>query len=224
MAYCKKCDLTCEDNQRYCPLCGHCVNEKISEKENKDGIYPSYDAYKNSRMHVTNVLARLIIIGILASIAINFLIGNQTFWSIYVIVGGLSAIIGILIPIRHRLSLASQTKFHVASMIAIIIVCEVFTKTFGWGVGYVIPFFLLFELVLISIMSMAKGYLEFDYLRPLCFLIFCSVVFYILNRFIFNVVVWPSATALVGCLLMALILLVFRFKRTLKGLKKYYRF
>ena len=224
MSFCDKCNVKVEENQSHCPLCGRCVNESLVGFDKPVGRFPDYTSFKRHRMHVSTVLLRILLVLVVATIGVNLLLDWGNFWCLYVVAGGVATCLGVLVPIRFRLTLASQTRLQTVAVALIIIVAEVFSKTFGWGVGYVIPFFMLSLIIVSAIMTIAKGYVEFDYVRPTIFLFVCSVLLYVLNRFVFFVPAWPALVAALASLVVILSFFMFRYKRTMKSLKKFYKY
>lgn len=221
MNFCDKCKVNIESGVHHCPLCGRSVDN--TPNESNITRFPDYTKFYKHRLHITTVLARILVVLALLSVIINFIVPFTSFWSGYILACVFWVIIGVLIPTRYRMSLSAQTKFQIFGISAVVVVAEVLTNTFGWGVGYVIPFVLLAYAIVCSIMLIVKGYVNFDYFLPMAFIAFCSILLYVLNKFVFKLEIWPALLPLCLSLLVILFLFVFRFKRTIKCIKKYWK-
>lgn len=222
MKYCDKCKVVIEDGVHHCPLCGRSVDSTPDAV--KITRFPDYAKFYKHRLHVTSVLGRILIILALICVGLNFILPFTSFWSAYVLACVFWAIIGVLMPVRYKMPLSAQVKFQIFGLSAIIIAVELVTQSFGWGVGYVIPSILMGYSIVCMIMLIVNGHVDFEYLLPIAFITFCSALLFILNKFVFNVVAWPSLIPLVFSVLTIAILFVLRFKRTIKCIKKYWKF
>lgn len=221
MKHCDKCSVDIESGVHHCPLCGRSVDD--TPKALKVTRYPDYAEFYKHRLHLTTLLAKILIVLTFACVAVDLIFSFGAFWSTYVLAGSFLALIGVLLPIRYRMPMSMQVKFQIFGLAVVIVIAEVFTNSFGWGVGYVLPFVLGIYSIIAMIMLICKGYINFDYLLPMAFIAFCSILLYILNKFVFHLELWPILIPLIiSCVTIAM-LFAFRFKRTIKCIKKHWK-
>jgi len=221
MNHCDKCNVNVETGIHHCPLCGRSVDD--TPKAIKVTRYPDYAEFYKHRLHVTTSLSRILIVLTLASVIVDLIFSFGSFWSTYVIAGAFLVLVGILLPIRYRMSFSMQVKFQIFGLSAVILIAEIFTKSFGWGVGYVLPFVLALYSIITLVMLLVKGHINFDYFLPMAFIAFCSILLYVLNKFVFHLELWPILIPLIISCVSIAMLFVFRFKRTLKCIKKHWK-
>ena len=221
MNHCDKCKVDVENGIHHCPLCGRSIDD--TPKALKATRYPDYAEFYKHRLHLTTLLAKILIVLSLACVVIDLIFTFGQFWSTYVVAGAFLVLVGVLLPIRYRMSLSMQVKFQIFGLAVVIVILEIFTKTFGWGVGYVLPFVLGLYSIITLVMLFVKGYINFDFFLPMCFIAFCSILLYVLNKFVFHLVLWPVLIPLIISCVSIAMLFVFRFNRTLKCIKKHWK-
>jgi len=219
--FCDRCKTTIDSGQAHCPLCGRCVNDNATDKHEK---YPDYKSFDRSSFHIAGLLMRALIIFVLVAIIANLIVDIKHLWCLYVLSGAIAVHLSVLVPIRYKISFALQMKFMTLGIAQLVIAVEVMTHTFGWGVGYVIPLMLFSQMIICAFFAIYKGYINFEYIRPTLFLLVCSLIVFILDCYVFSVVHWPSVSAFLLCFACFGFLLLFRYKRTIKSIKKYYKF
>lgn len=218
---CDRCKTLVDSSQAHCPLCGRCVNDNIVDKRDK---YPDYKSFDQSNFHRAGILMRGLVILTIVAILANLIIDIESLWSMYVLSGAIALHLVVLVPIRYKTSFALQMKFITLGVSQLLLAIELMSHTFGWGMGYAIPLLLLTQMVTCAVLALRKGYINFEYVRPTIFLLFWSLVVFILNCYVLDVVHWPSVSAFLLCLACFSFLLLFRFKRTINSIKKYYKF
>ncbi len=219
--FCDRCKTIVDAGQAHCPLCGRCVNDNVVDKHEK---YPDYKSFDRSYFHIAGLLMRVLLIFAAVAIIANLILDIKHLWCLYVLSGAIAVHLSVLVPIRYKINFALQMKFMTLGIAQLIITIEIMTHTFGWGVGYVIPLMLLTQMVICAIFAIYKGYINFEYIRPTLFLLVCSLIVFILDCYVFDAVHWPSVSAFLLCLACFGFLLLFRYKRTIQSIKKYYKF
>ena len=219
--FCDRCKITVDTQQAHCPLCGRCVGDDIIDKHEK---YPDYKSFDRSYFHIAGLLMRILCVLTVVTIIANLVLDIQHLWSMYVLSSAIAVYLSVLVPVRYKICFAMQMKFLTLGVSQLIITIEIMTHTFGWGIGYVIPLMLLTQMTVCAIFAICKGYINFEYIRPTLFLFVCSIIVLVLDCYIFNLVHWPSVSAFLLCFACFAFLLLFRFKRTIKSIKKYYKF
>lgn len=219
--YCDRCKITINNSQTHCPICGRCVNDAEVDKKDK---YPDYKSFVRSNFYRAGMLIRGLLILTLVAILANIFVDIKHLWSMYVLAGSIAVYLVILVPIRYKTTFALQMKFVTIGIAQLALTVELMTHTFGWGMGYVVPLLLLGQMFICAIFAICKGYINFEYIRPTLFLLICSLLLVILNCYVLNVVHWPSVSAFLLCLACFSFLLLFRYRRTINSIKKYYKF
>ena len=219
--FCDRCKTTIDAGQAHCPLCGRCVNDNVIDKHEK---YPNYKSFARSYFHIAGLLMRILLVLTSVAIIANLILDINNLWCLYVFSGAVAIHLAVLVPIRYKINFALQMKFMTLGISQLIITIEIMTHTFGWGVGYVIPLILLAQMIVCAIFAICKGYINFEYIRPTLFLLVCSLIIFVLDCYVFKVVQWPSVSAFLLCFACFGIILLLRYKRTIKSIKKYYKF
>ena len=218
MKHCDKCDVDIVDNINNCPLCGRDVSN--TSEEQSFVCYPDNKVWVSKRNFVINFLFWAAMIGMAISVFIELIIFHRIQYNWYVITGVALFVLDVLMPTKLRWSFSGISLFISISICLYILFLELFTNSFGWGVYYVIPLFILFmslySTLIILIRNYYKGY-EF---------IVCLLTHAILGLalFLYNIlsggIMWPSLAAFATATTCFITFLIFRFKKVKNQFEK----
>ncbi len=217
MKHCDFCGVEIEDSKMNCALCGKCIN---SDAENKNSIFPNYPILTDKREPVIKILEKLSLLALLLSFAVDLFCTRSITWSLYVFVGLFLDWVLVLRPIKKQFSFAQILTLLSFYLTAFLIFLELYTHTWGWGVMYAIPFMLLGFSVLAGIMTLARGYVDFDMFKPMIMIAFLSCIALILLLCFDCPTVWPTLVTFLFSVSEIILMFMFRFKRSVRSLKK----
>lgn len=219
MRHCDKCNVDIVDEITNCPLCGRDVSNGEEITKNFT-CYPSNKIWIDKRNTLTNWLLLIVIIGTIISGIIELLIFKRYHYNFYVLTGAILALFDVILPIKHRWSFSALSIVVSISICAYILFLELFTNSFGWGVYYAIPLFLLFTtLYSLTIILIRNYYRGFEFVISLLVFAILSTVLFIFN-YISKGVVWPSLVAFLTSVTCFVVFLIFRFKKVKQTLEK----
>ncbi|MBR4124542.1 MAG: hypothetical protein IKR12_03115 [Clostridia bacterium] len=219
MKHCDKCDVSIIDDISNCPLCGRDIsdNQQVSQTFL---CYPNNKTRNDKRNMAMNWLFWIVVVGTIISGIVELLIFKHYRYNFYVLTGAFLAIINIILPIKYRWSFSAISIVASLTLCAYILFLELFTHSFGWGVYYVIPLFLLFmTLYSLTIILIRNYYKRFEFVISLIIFSVLSLVLFLYN-YLSKGIIWPSLVAFLTSVTCFIFLLIFRFKKVKQALEK----
>ena len=212
MNHCDKCNVDIVDNVNHCPLCGRNVSKEHIATESFE-CYPDNKTWQSKRNLVTNIFLFVILIGSIISTFLDLFLHKTITYSPFVWTGAGLAILDIILPIKKYWSFPVVSTVCAISIVAYILFLELFTGTFGWGLNYVIPFFLLFMTIYSCIIIWTRNYFKgFEFVIPLMIFCIMSIAIFFVNYFC-GFVAWPALSVAITSLVLFVFILIFRFKK-----------
>lgn len=219
MRFCDKCKVNIADEINHCPLCGRDISNDNKIEEEMFKCYPNNKIWVDKRNFYLNLLFVIAIIGTVICIGIDLFFNKKFVFSWYVITGVILLIIDVILPLKKRWSFSAVSTIVALSICAYIIFIELFTKTFGWGLIYVIPFFLLFMCINSFSIILSRNYRSLDFFVPLIIFTILSVALFVYN-YIFGHVIWPSLVVFITSIVFTILIIIFRFKKVKQQIEK----
>jgi hypothetical protein len=220
MKHCDKCDVDIADNIKYCPLCGRNIDDNLKDDEQSFLSYPNNKIWINKRKFAINLLIVIAIIGTVITTGVDLFFNHTLSYSWYVITGFVLFMMCIALPIKKRWCFSAVSTVVGVSVCFYILFIELYTQTFGWGLIYAIPFFLLFMcLNCVSIIFSRNYYKGFEFVVPLIIFTILSIVLFIVNS-VLGFTIWPSLVVFATSLASLAFVLIFRFKQVKKELER----
>ena len=219
MKRCDKCDVDIMDDINNCPLCGRNIStEKIEHQTFL--CYPDNKVWVNKRNAFLKALLLFSIIGMLISIFLELLLFKRFWYNAYVVTGEALFLICIYMPLKFRWSFSNASLVVGLTICAYIIFLELFTNSFGWGVYYVVPLFILFMSLYSTFIIMLRNYYKgFEFIRCLLMFALCGVAIFTYNT-LSGGVLWPSLVVFLTSVTCFVIFLFFRFKKVKNQFEK----
>ena len=191
MSHCDKCGVDIEDNVNNCPLCGRNVSKEKIENESFK-CFPDNKTWQSKRNVVTNIALFLILIGAIVTTFLDLFLNKRITYSPFVWTGSGLAILDVILPIKKYWSFPLVSTVCAISIVVYILFLELFTETFGWGLNYAIPFFLLFMTLYSCVIIWTRNYFRgIEFVIPLMIFCIMSVTIFFINYFC-GFVVWPA--------------------------------
>ena len=219
MKHCDKCGVDIIDNVNHCPLCGRNISKELILDESF-ACFPDNNVWRNKRKLITNIFLWIIIFGTIITTFLDLLLNKTITYSPFVWTGTALAIIDIILPIKKYWSFPVVSTMLVITISAYLLFIEFFTKTFGWGLIYVIPFFLLASTIYCFLIICIRNYFKgIEFVIPL--LIFCvlSLASFFTNYFC-GFVFWPALVTAITSVVCFTSILIFRFRKVQQEFKK----
>lgn len=219
MRHCDKCNINIADDIPNCPLCGRDISVG-DDNSSKLSCYPNNKVWENKRNFLMTILFYAVIVSVVVTMAVELIISHRLSYSYYVLTGAILAIFDIILPIKKRWSFSSVSTVVSISICLYLLFLELFTHTFGWGLNYAIPFFILFMSLYSTITIFLRDYYKrFEFVVQLLLFVIISIAVFIVNLCM-KFVLWPSLVAFLTSITCFAFVLIFRFKRVKQELKK----
>src|SRR5574344_1084959 len=97
---CDKCNVELENGLKYCPLCGRCLNENITESSSIN--YPKIVKKINKRKLSLSLVFWTLFLTLILSIASELILYKHWSWNWYVMLSWFLFISLIYLPIKNR--------------------------------------------------------------------------------------------------------------------------
>lgn len=220
MKHCDKCDVQIADNINHCPLCGRDISGHEPVLEETFECYPNNKIWVDKRNFSINLLLVLVLIGTAICIGLDLFFNKNLTFSWYVITGVLIFVVDIILPLKKRWCFSAVSTIVAISICAYILFIELYTQTFGWGLIFVIPFFLLFMCLYSTSIILARNYYKgFDFFVPLIIFTCMSIAVFIFNL-VSGYTLWPSLVVFLTSIVCTILIVIFRFKKVKQQIEK----
>ncbi len=214
MSRCERCNLEVKGD-KYCPLCGKFVKQtNLQEKE-----YPANVKYFTNTSYVLRVIfGFLILLNILCG-TLELIVTKNFYYTWHLIVPSLLAVVSIYFPLKKNWSFLAVCSICFFTISGYIIFLENFTNTFGWGVTYAVPLFLLASEIALFLFFAIGGFERVEVFMPILICLILSLGIFLYN-YLKKFVYWPSASCLLFGFACLFIIYIVKSRRTKKNLQK----
>ncbi|MBQ8762077.1 MAG: hypothetical protein IJZ26_02000 [Clostridia bacterium] len=221
MKTCPNCKVSVKGGN-YCPLCGKCIDEEISENK-KTGNFPDYaPTLVDHSESVWKILSKLAFWGIIVCMAINLFLNKTVSWSLYVLFSLLYLHLVVFHSIYKKMSFANIiTKIAIYTP-CLLLFLELYTGSWGWGMCYAVPFLWLALTITSAVLMIANGWVNYEMFKPTLTMAILSTILLGL-LFGFKEVFWPILITFFVCWSLICFMFMFRFKRTVRSIQKEFR-
>ncbi len=217
MDNCENCKVEIGDKKSNCPLCGKAVNKDCIRN---NLYYPQYQPIVDKHEPVVSILQKLALLALFLCIIIDLFITKTLGWSLYVVAGVMLTVSLVLRAILKHDGIAQVLNRLTFWMTGFLVFIELYTHTWGWGVQYAIPFMWVAICLTFGLVIWIQGYVNFEMFKPLILIMIFSVTSFLLLFFLKCDILWPT---LISVLLSAsefILMFMFRFKRSIRSLKR----
>lgn len=220
MEFCDNCKVHVKHGIN-CPLCGKSVaesNEPVLKR-----VFPKYAPIPVDRVDpVVLVITKLMIWLVILSFALELFIFKTVNFSLYVLFSAIYIYFVVLKNIRKRSSFAKIMSTVAFFTPLLILYIELATNSFGWGMCLVVPFLWLGIALFGVVVMFIRGWVDFEMFRPMIIIAIMSTVL-LICLMCFNHITWPTLVIFLTMWSLILFMFMFRFKRTVRSLKKDFR-
>ena len=214
MNKCDRCNVEIVAS-KFCPLCGRCV----SEKDNFSKVYPDAIPEKVGAKYALRIVFGVLLLLNLLAVALELIITKTFYYSWHILVPSILLYFCVYFPIKKHWSLTGVINISLFMLSGYVIFLELFTKTYGWGLYYVIPFVLLGSIILCLIYMWISKFNKVDMQVTLIVSSLLSLADF-LYVYLTKGVYWPATTSLLTGFAIVFILFVIKSRRAKKNLQK----
>ncbi|MFT8318465.1 MAG: DUF6320 domain-containing protein [Sporolactobacillus sp.] len=149
MRYCEKCRVKVRGEETRCPLCQNRLTGSAEEN-----VYPSIPTvYKQNELFFKSLIFSTITAGVVCA-AINLILPQSGYWSVFVLLGILCFWISLSYALRKKDNIPKSISNQVFILSILSVGWDWFTGWHGWSVNYVLP--ISFSVALLSLAIIAK--------------------------------------------------------------------
>ncbi|MFQ8599809.1 MAG: DUF6320 domain-containing protein [Oscillospiraceae bacterium] len=217
MKTCENCRLQVAGNREYCPLC---QAELTGEGDPEQEAFPKIPTvYKQHTLFFRILLFSSIAGGVIA-LALNFMLPQSGWWSLFVLLGLGCTWASLAIAVRKRGNIPKNLLYQVVLISLLAALWDWVTGWRGWSIDYVVPLVCICAMVAMSVLARVLRLRIQDYMIYLCI----DAVFGVVPIVFFLTgvlrVVYPALICVAGSLISLAALLVFEGQNMLLELKR----
>lgn len=157
MKYCDKCKVRVIGSQEQCPLCLRNLNSSTLEQEVVDNgqkeVFPYISTLYKAHHMIFKVMTFISIALVVISVALNLIISDEHWWSLFVIAGVACFWLSFYVAFRKRKNIPKNILYQVVMISIIMVVWDYITGWKGWSVDFVIPVLCFTDLLVLYILS-----------------------------------------------------------------------
>ena len=149
MKYCVKCGVKVHGAENVCPLCQHSLSGESEER-----VYPPVPTvYRQHEIFFKILILSTIAAGV-ACCAVNLLLPQHGYWSVFVILGILCFWISLAYAVRRKDNIPKNITVQVFLISVLGLGWDLLTGWRGWSLNFVIP--IACSVALLSLAIIAK--------------------------------------------------------------------
>lgn len=134
MKYCEKCKVSIRGKNANCPLC----QNRLSGADEEE-LYPCVPTiYRQYELFFKMLIFLTIMTGVLC-VAVNLILPDSGFWSLFVVVGIACFWISLMYALQKKDNIPNNITAQVFILSVLSIGWDWFTGCRGWSLNYVIP-------------------------------------------------------------------------------------
>ncbi len=218
--FCENCKVHLRQGTSHCPLCGHFIVEPSNNDSAR--LYPKYKPITERTEPMASILIKLGLLAIVLCMGLDLFIYHTISFSLYVLVSILYLILVVLIPLKRHSTMAQVMSRLAYYTTGLLLFCELFTHSWGWGVCIAIPAVWLGLAIISGICMLSFGYVNFEMFKPMFSIAILSTISLILLA-CFDQTTWLTLATVCFSWTEIALMFMFRFKRSIRSLKKEFR-
>ena len=135
MKFCEKCSVSVSGGANKCPLCQH----TLTGDNNSGETFPFVPLVRHKHSLLLRLLELCSAFVVIASVAVNLMVPQSGFWSLFVAAGVACVWLSLLLAIRKRHNILKNLTYQVTVVSILSVLWDIFTGWHGWSVDFVIP-------------------------------------------------------------------------------------
>jgi len=200
MKYCKTCHVHYDTTLEHCLLC----NGELERENEQIETYKFAEIEKKKRSRFFHRLFIFLnIVSVLISFYIDYTDGLPLSWSLVVSITNLYAVMMFILLTVPTIWTSKLTKSIIVT-VGMVILIGLAIRDHQWALDYVLPFAVMLNIFLITILIIVNKKKWFDYFSSLIIITIIGLVPGLLNLLRLTIVTWPS----VACFSYALVTLL----------------
>ena len=196
---CNNCNVDVSSDHANCPLCGKYLlddkkNQKVKENEYS---FPVYSMKEIHRAKWVNILRIMFWLAAVICVIVNLVWKTKPYFFPYVLTGLFVIMRVFVVPFSKKQNYTKQitgAAIIVSLFLIFIDAYDYYTlgTTFGWAMGYTVPFLLSAIVIASAIICLASRRSEVDMLKSVWILMIYSIIYFLIVILAFdNIAVWP---------------------------------
>ena len=207
MKYCEKCKVYVPSGRERCPLCQRFLVEGEHQGYN-DEIFP----YIPTMYHQHNLLIRILlflsVVFCVVCFALNLLIWNHSWWSLFVLLGVAAAWLTVAQAIRKRTTFCKHVLYQMVTIALVAVIFDLLTGFYRWSFNYVIPALCAFSMVVVATIAVMGHRLIQNYIIYMVVSAIFGIVPLLFLIPDWTTILWPTVlTASAGVIYLAALVL-----------------
>lgn len=165
MLYCDKCKLDVAGDRKRCPLCHSILDRTGGESYETFPAVPT--VYEQHGLLFRILIMASIAAGVISA-AINLMVPQSGWWSLFVLLGLACLWVSLSFGIRKRRNIMKNTVYQVVVLSLLAVLWDALTGWHGWSIDYVIPIGCIAALAFLGIMARIMKLPVSSYMIYLC--------------------------------------------------------
>ena len=221
MKRCEKCGVLIPSDRKRCPLCQRALPESGQEKGGyEDEIFPYIPTVRHKHNLLIRTFLFVSVISCVICFALNILVWNDSWWSLFVMAVEGAAWLTVAQAIRKRSTFCKHVLYQLATLALIAVGFDLLTGFHRWSFNYVIPALCVFSMIVIAVIAVV-GHREIE-----------NYIIYMVDSALFGIstllfclfgwtkVLWPSIITIACGIIYLAGLLLFIGRDTIAELKR----
>lgn len=219
MMYCNKCKVKVAGNKKICPLCQNDLKkDNISELDQE--VFPVIPTvYKKFKLFF-KILIFTSICACVICVALNIMLFESVWWSVFVVLGIICVWISLFIAIQKRRNIPKNLIYQVFFASVISVIWDSVTGWKGWSLDFAIPCVCIAAMIAMAVLSLVLNIHIQDFI--IYFIV--NIIFGIIPTLflLLNIVhiTYPSIICITGSIITLAALIVFEGANMVSELKK----
>ena len=215
MKHCDKCNVNVRGNETVCPLC-----QNILSGKDEEAIYPEVPTlYKQFNLFF-KLLILYTIIGCVICVAVNIILPQSGYWSVFVLLGSFCFWIALAYAVKKKDNIAKDITVLIFIASALCVLWDWSTGWYGWSLNFAFPIACSFAMVALAVMAKVLKLQGGDYIIYLFVDVFFGAVpilFYVAG--LISIMI-PSVICIALSVVSISALIIFERKNLLDEIKK----
>ncbi len=215
MKYCDKCRVTIRGNEAVCPLC----QNRLSGTDEEE-IFPAVPTIYRQFELFFKLLILLTILAGISCVAVNLILPQSGYWSVFVVLGILCFWISLAYAVRKKDDIPKSITAEVVILSLLSIGWDWFTGWRGWSLDFVLPITCIAAMISLAIIARVTKMPAGDYIVYLIVDILFGIVPLIFYLTGLVSIVTPSVVCIALSVLSLSVLILFEGKNMLQEIVK----
>jgi len=174
--------------------------------------------------HKHNLLFRLLLlcsaVAVIASVAVNLMLPQSGFWSLFVVAGAACVWLSVAVAIRKRHNILKNLTYQVTIVSVLAVLWDIFTGWYGWSIDFVMPIAFVSVMSATAIIAYILKMQAETYIIYSCLLILYGIIPAVFVLSGLSVIIYPSLICVACSFILLVTLLIFEGRNMVEELKR----